>query len=266
MRLDTNWILQEPIDLEHKQYVLLDYINKVDKDFDNFKLYPSFQELSVHLANIGSIRDKSKYITLNREPVDIDDEILLDDLVYNNLKQNDETKEEISKIIKFSQSKLTDLFLIGKSIWTLLYDNVSIRMVHNHLKNANTGMANTYTKPGVGFFYIVYDELLHIYQYKINIITKGTNENKCSVNLIYKGDVIDVTEKEEIVRVIKNNYVLPINRLNDDEILKNIENAYPIFRVRYEEKFPLDGSILSIAKRKIMNYIFQTIKIQELKS
>ena len=42
MRLDTNWILQEPIDLEHKQYVLLDYINKVDKDFDNFKLYPSF--------------------------------------------------------------------------------------------------------------------------------------------------------------------------------------------------------------------------------
>ena len=120
MRLDTNWILQEPIDLEHKQYVLLDYINKVDKDFDNFKLYPSFQELSVHLANIGSIRDKSKYITLNREPVDIDDEILLDDLVYNNLKQNDETKEEISKIIKFSQSKLTDLFLIGKSIWTLI--------------------------------------------------------------------------------------------------------------------------------------------------
>ena len=34
MRLDTNWILQEPIDLEHKQYVLLDYINKVDKDFE----------------------------------------------------------------------------------------------------------------------------------------------------------------------------------------------------------------------------------------
>ena len=48
--------------------------------------------------------------------------------------------------------------------------------------------------------------------------------------------------------------------------LNSIENDYPIFRVRYEEKFPLDGAILSIAKRKIMNYIFQTIKIQELKS
>ena len=259
MRLDTNWILQEPIDLEHKQYVLMDYITKVDKDFDKFKLYPSFQELSVHLANIGSIRDKSKYITLNREPVDIDDEILLDDLVYNNLKHNIETKKEISKIIKFSQDKLTDLFLIGKSIWTLLYDDVSIRIVFNDLKQTNN-------KPGIGFFYIVYDEVLYVYQYKINTYTKTTNENKCKVDLIYKGDVIDVTDKKTITNLIKNNYILPINRLSDDEILNNIENDYPIFRVRYEQNFPLEGGILSIAKRKIMNYIFQTIKIQELKS
>ena len=259
MRLDTNWILQEPIDLEHKQYVLLDYITKVDKDFDKFKLYPSFQELSVHLANIGSIKDRSRYITLNREPDDIDDEILLDDLVYNNLRHSKETKEEISKIIKFSQSRLTDLFLIGKSIWTLLYDNVSIRIVFNDLKKTNT-------KPGIGFFYIVYDEVLHVYQYRINTYTKTTNENKCKVDLIYKGDVIDVTDKKTITNLIKNNYILPINRLSDDEILNNIENDYPIFRVRYEEKFPLEGSILSIAKRKVMNYIFQTIKIQELKS
>ena len=258
MRLDTNWILQEPIDLEHKQYVLLDYINKVDKDFDEFKLYPSFQELSLHLANIGSIRDKSKYLTLIREPVDIDDEILLGDLVYNNLTHNDETKEEISKIIRFSQDKLTDLFLIGKSIWTLLYDDVSIRIVFNDLKQTDT-------KPGIGFFYIVYDEVLHLYQYKINTITKQTNENKCLVELIYKGDVVDVTDKETLVNLVRDNadsILLP----KAHTFLEWDGNSYPIFRVRYEQKFPLDGSILSIAKRKIMNYIFQTIKIQELKS
>ena len=93
-----------------------------------------------------------------------------------------------------------------------------------------------------------------------------TVENKCSVNLIYKGDVVDVTDKETLVTLIKNNYILPLNNLDKTKILSNIENSFPIFRVRYEEKFPLDGSILSIAKRKIMNYIFQTIKIQELKS
>tara|TARA_R110000803_G_scaffold15069_1_gene41916 strand:- start:865 stop:1641 length:777 start_codon:yes stop_codon:yes gene_type:complete len=258
MRLDTNWILQEPIDLEHKQYVLLDYINKVDKDFDNFKLYPSFQELSVHLANIGSIRDKSKYITINREPTDIDDEILLDDLVYHNLNHSKDTKEEILKIIKFSQSKLTDLFLIGKSIWSLLYDDVSIRIVFNDIKK-------TKSKSGVGFFYIVYDEVLHIYQYRINTITTETNENKCSTDLIYKGDVVDVTDKKTLINLIRDN-AKSFNPQKTNKFLDGIEYSYPIFRVKYEQKFPLEGSILSIAKRKIMNYIFQTIKIQELKS
>ena len=51
MRLETNWLIQEPIDLEHKQYVMMDYISKVNKDFDEFKLYPSFQELTLHVAH-----------------------------------------------------------------------------------------------------------------------------------------------------------------------------------------------------------------------
>tara|TARA_B110000858_G_scaffold5997_1_gene6711 strand:- start:587 stop:991 length:405 start_codon:yes stop_codon:yes gene_type:complete len=134
-------------------------------------------------------------------------------------------------------------------------------VVYNNLKDNGN-------KPGEGFFYIVYDELLHIYQYKINLITKQTTENKCFVKLIYQGEVIDVTEKETLVTLIKNNYVLPKDGIieNITKHLDGIENDYPIFRVRYEEKFPLDGAILSIAKRKIMNYIFQTIKIQELRS
>ncbi len=38
MRLPLDWILQEPIDMEHKEYVLLDSISKIDKDLENFKL------------------------------------------------------------------------------------------------------------------------------------------------------------------------------------------------------------------------------------
>ena len=29
--MKTDWLFQEPIDLEHKQYVLLDYLQKLDK-------------------------------------------------------------------------------------------------------------------------------------------------------------------------------------------------------------------------------------------
>ena len=50
--MNTDWLFQEPIDLEHKQYVLLDYLQKVDKNLQELKLYPNFQSLSLHLANI----------------------------------------------------------------------------------------------------------------------------------------------------------------------------------------------------------------------
>ena len=84
-------------------------------------------------------------------------------------------------------------------------------------------------------------------------------------NLIYKGDVVDVTDKKTLINLIRDN-AKSFNHKKQMKFLDGIEYSYPIFRVRYEQKFPLEGSILSIAKRKIMNYIFQTIKIQELKS
>ena len=151
--------------------------------------------------------------------------------------------------------------MIGKSIWTLLYDSVTIKIVFNSLNSDKP-------KPGIGFFYLVYDEELHVYQYRINTITKTTNENKCDVKQIYQGNVIDVTDKDEMVKLIKQHYnkIPHFNSSKQDKMLLNIESSFPIFRVRYEDKFPLEGSLLSIAKRKIMNYIFQTIKIQELKS
>ena len=36
--MKTDWLFQEPIDLEHKQYVLLDYLQKIDKNLNNLKL------------------------------------------------------------------------------------------------------------------------------------------------------------------------------------------------------------------------------------
>ena len=62
--------------MEHKQYVMMDYISKVNKDFDEFKLYPSFQELTLHVANSNRVKEHLQFISLNRYPEDIDDEIL----------------------------------------------------------------------------------------------------------------------------------------------------------------------------------------------
>src|SRR6056300_869207 len=116
MRLPLDWILQDPIDMEHKEYVLLDYISKVDKELEEFRLYPTFQELSLHLANLRSISEKLKRIELKKEPEEVDDEILLNNISHVNLTgfTNDDLKE-IVKISKDASSRLKDFFLIAKS-------------------------------------------------------------------------------------------------------------------------------------------------------
>ena len=97
-------------------------------------------------------------------------------------------------------------------MWSLVYDNVLIKNVYNNIKEIET-------KPGVGFFYIIYDELLYVYQYKIGTLTSKTNENKCWVELIYKGDVVDVTQKEELTNIIKSNFKIISKRENINKII-----------------------------------------------
>ena len=65
--LDLDWIITEPIDYEYKQYQLLGYLQKIDERFDKFQIYPSFKELSLHLANVKSILSDGTYIELKKE-------------------------------------------------------------------------------------------------------------------------------------------------------------------------------------------------------
>ena len=53
--MNTDWIFEDPIDSEHKQYKLLGYFQKMNENLDKFKIYPMFIELSLHLANVTSL-------------------------------------------------------------------------------------------------------------------------------------------------------------------------------------------------------------------
>jgi len=232
MRLPLDWILQEPIDMEHKEYVLLDYISKVDKDLEEFKLYPTFQELSLHLANLRSISEKLKRIELKKEPEEIDDEILLNNINHINLTGfTNEDLKEIVKISKDASNRLKDFFLIAKSIWSIVFDSVLIIQ-----KNKNFKITEKNFKKG--YLYFQYNGHKYMYEYKISKIDRKYNEQKCLFKLIEKGDEINVEKK------LKNNIV---------------------FFANFDNEFPLEGCLLSIIKRKVISYITQTIKLEELK-
>ena len=230
MRLPLDWILQEPIDMEHKEYVLLDYISKINKELDEFKLYPTFQELSLHLANLKSISDNLKNIQLKKEPKEIDDEILLNNIKYVNLTgfTNDDLKE-IVKISKSANERLRDFFLISKSIWSIVFESILIIQKNKNLKITEKNYSE-------GYLYFDYKGERFVYKYKIKKIDPKFNQKKCTFKLLKNFNIDDVT----------NNKI--------------------IFLANFDNEFPLEGCLLSLIKRKIINYISQTIKLEELKT
>ena len=237
--MKTDWLFQEPIDLEHKQYVLLNYLQKLDKNLNNFKLYPQFQEISLHLASINLLIEKGQYLTMNRVLKDPDDEILISDLIPIDCPPV--TKEEILEIYhicKFSSDKLKDYFNHAKAIWDIVNDTVAIEVVQNP-KNI---------EPKQGLFFLDYKDKTYLYEFLIKPIKKGGLETKCHIKRICECPKGDFDEKLKEVKksLIKN--------LHEE----NVHGKLIVFRINHNNNYPLKETLIPIAKRKIMNYMIQS--------
>jgi hypothetical protein len=237
--MKTDWLFQEPIDLEHKQYILLDYLQKLDKNLNNLKLYPQFQEISLHLASINLLIEKGQYLTLGRQLKDPDDEILISDLIPVDCPLL--TKEEILEVYnvcKYSTENLRDYFNHAKAIWDIVNDTVSIEVVQNP-KNI---------EPKQGLFFLDYKEKTYLYEFIIKQIKKDSLETKCQIKKICECPKGEFNEKLKDIKkpLIKN--------LQDEEV----HGKLIVFTVNHNNSYPLKETLLPIAKRKIMNYMIQS--------
>lgn len=57
LKLSNNWFLEDPLDIEHKQYILLSYLNNIRKEFKDNKLYPFLAELVYHYDILPQTKD-----------------------------------------------------------------------------------------------------------------------------------------------------------------------------------------------------------------
>ncbi len=237
--MKTDWLFQEPIDLEHKQYVLLNYLQKLDKNLNNLKLYPQFQEISLHLASINLLIEKGQYLTMNRTLKDPDDEILISDLVPVDCPLL--TKEEILEvyhICRYSTERLKDYFNHAKAIWDIVNDTVAIEVVQNP-KNID---------PKQGLFFLEYKEKTYLYEFIIKPIKKDGLETKCHIKKICECPKGEFDEKLKSVKkpLIKN--------LQDE----NVHGNLIVFTANHNNAYPLKETLIPIVKRKIMNYMIQS--------
>lgn len=234
--MDTDWLFNGILDAEQKQYVLLDYFQKLNKYFEEMKIYPMFIELSLHLGNIQTLINSDKILYTEKKFTTNDDELLLSDLKLKDIPVlATEEVDEYKKILKNSQPQLYDYFNFAKSLWSVVYESIDIKVRKNKFN----------IKSKSGFFYYQSDEVLYIWQYTTKKVYKVENQTKTHLKQIYEGEKGDLTV-EKIISTFSKTYE------------KNGEKGYPVIEVVCSNMFPMKETLLPIFKRKILSYINQT--------
>ena len=218
--MDTDWIFDGVIDAELKQYVLLGYFQKLNKQLEEMKVYPMFTEITLHLANVQSIIKNNKILYTDKKLTSYDDELTFIDLKTKELPPLKVTElNELKSILEYSVARLQDYFDIIKSVWTVVYDSIEIITIFNE--------DNLESKKG--YFYTKSNQVVRIWEYNVRK---------------YKGyDKFVVTEKHE------DNLLKQIH---------SAENKLPTFYLLCEKEVPMDETLFPLFKRKVMSFVLQT--------
>ena len=114
--LKLTWWMEDPIDYEYKQYILLDYLQKIERHFYNRDFSPYllhteklYEEMAISLEYIETFEksitrselafNKSGLGWVEEKPPSIDE------------------VEEMKSILRFSVKKLKEKVQVGKELW-----------------------------------------------------------------------------------------------------------------------------------------------------
>lgn len=233
--LSPDWFLKDPIDFEHKEYVLNSFLVKVEEALSRGEIYPYFTEISLHLASIGNYLQSSKYVFIKKEFTSCDDEIMIYELKSKKSRKKftEEELKEIKDILVAAQEKMIQYFAICRGMWELSYESTSIKIRKNK-KNLHKNKS-----------YTVYQDLfnkeVYVWECDFERVSDKKHDTRMIFDLIYKGSDKKFTEVIE-------------------ERSKSKDLSFPIFEAFSTQNLPLEQTLLPLFKRKVQNYFTQTIK------
>ncbi|MCL4638738.1 MULTISPECIES: hypothetical protein [Olivibacter] len=233
-KLNADWFIEIPLDFEYKKYHLLAYLKEINHHFHKNRLYPNLNDLVFHYNNLQKFK-KDKTTLQDSFPVRLthaDTEAVK--LTYEKLVNDDELMMEIERIISYAIVKLGSVLKEGKEI----YDFVESRL----------------TIESIG--------VMPLYPYNGYMLLKNGDEKGI---LVYEYQVTLFEGKDEKYRGVHMHYVTKYDRhflygtpesIRKDLIHKRKKLPNPaVYHVESDITFPLDQTLLPLAKRTLMKHI-----------
>jgi len=232
-KLSKDWLTQGLIDFEYKKYLLMGYLQTVQKSFDRTELYPFMSDLVFHYRNLVSIKE-NKSLIRESFPKEISiEEFKRLELSYRKLIDDDAVMSELESIIEFALPQLQDSLKDG----TVIYD-----YVESQCEISPIGVTPLYAKEGYLFVTQPPEKETLLYRYQVSIFG-DSQEQLRSLNTEY-------------IETISKSKVETYERLKLGLIKKFKDLPNPAtYLILSKMKFPFTETLMPVAKRLFVKHI-----------
>src|SRR5918993_5862866 len=125
-QLSETWFVEGYIDFELKKYALLAYLQEINEQFNENKLYPQLADLIFHYNNIVAFRENKKHLQEHFPKKLTGVQIEKLQTLYEQMIEDDELMQELEEIINYSADEMKTTISSGAEIYEFVEDNMQI--------------------------------------------------------------------------------------------------------------------------------------------
>ncbi len=232
-RLSETWFAEGYIDFELKKYTLLAYLQQINTHFGESKLYPQLSDLIFHYNNIVAFRENKKHLQEHfpKKLTGIQIEKL--QVLYEQMIEDNELMQELENIIHYSVDKMKTTITNGTEIYEFVESSLSISPI---------GLIPLDVQEGYFFLSSGNSKSTRVYQYRLSFFEKHDERFR--------------SMKTAFVDTLQRSIAATYESLKSDLIKTRAGLSNPaVYCIETELTFPVEETILPIAKRSLVKYI-----------
>jgi hypothetical protein len=231
--LSKTWLTEKHIDFEYKRYLLLAYLQSVNENFKEHRLYPHLSDLIGHYRSLIELREGKNNLYESFPGTIKSADMENFKVVYEKIIRNDDLMQEIASIIEFSIPQMEQHLRIGKKI----YD-----MIEEHFNFFSVGIVPLQTDAGYLFLRDGSRSDTKVFGYEVSIF-ENSSERYRAIHTRF----ISSFEKS-----ISNTYEsIKTELLNENSILPNPAT----YAIETDMLLPLEETFLPLAKRTLVKHL-----------
>ena len=231
--LSTNWFIEGSIDFEHKEYILLSYLQQINQHFHANKLYPDLNDLVFHYNNLKQFKENKLMLqqAFPRRLTQADIEAVK--ITYEKMVKDDTLMLEIEQIISYALAKMDPALQEGREIYEFVESHLNIEVV---------GVMPLYPYQGYMLLRNGDEQSTRVYEYQVTIF-ESKDEKYRGVNTSF-------------LKSYTKRFIHTPEAIRTDLIYTRKDLSNPaVYHIESDISFPLEQTLLPLAKQCLIKSI-----------